>query len=231
MNSFSSPALFAFILIIIETLYLWMYLPETKQFEKGPKPTSKSNNPLLTRLSWIHFCFIFVFSGMEFTLTFLTFDRFKFTNISQGKLLGFMGITSALIQGGYVRRVAHKSMSEKSLVFQGVVSCAIGLFVLGTLAHDMTFLYLGAVFMAFTSGTVVTSLTSLASLHKTEESGAALGKFRSLGQLGRSMGPIFACTGYWILGSRNMYSICSALMVLVSLQVLTLKVPLKSKSE
>jgi MFS family permease len=199
-------------------------LPETKQFSKAEKKTKAKVAPVskhsLAALGWLHFIFLFVFSGMEFTLTFLTFDRFKFTNQSQGLVLAFIGISSAFIQGGYVRRVSNKS--ESSLVLQGVIACSIGLFTLGVYATNIYWLYFGAFFLSFTSGTVVTSLTSLASSCGTDQSkdrGAVLGKFRALGQLGRSMGPIVACTGYWILGSTRVYALAGSLMAVIAVVV------------
>ncbi|KAH9271607.1 hypothetical protein BASA83_006217 [Batrachochytrium salamandrivorans] len=166
-----------------------------------PSTTQDTERKLLV-LSLIHFGFLFSFSGMEFTLTFLTHDRFDFTPMQQGKLLAYMGVLSAFIQGA---------------------------------------------FLAFTSGTVVNSLTSLASLthqaptlgagaeaslsnpsasrlaadsqNKKSNRGHVLGKFRSLGQLGRSIGPLVACSGYWIMGSSNVYSMASIAMTLLGLIV------------
>jgi hypothetical protein len=34
-----------------------------------------TSNRLLPTLGFLHFIFLFVFSGMEFTLTFMTYDR------------------------------------------------------------------------------------------------------------------------------------------------------------
>ena len=111
MNAYSCPALFAFILIIIETIFLFLYLPETlikKRVSAKPKSPVASTPPskqvvkgisTLYLLSAFHFAFLFFFSGMEFTLTFLTFDQFDFTHVQQGKLLGFIGICSAFLQG------------------------------------------------------------------------------------------------------------------------------------
>ncbi|KAJ8327434.1 hypothetical protein O5D80_004820 [Batrachochytrium dendrobatidis] len=194
--------------------------------------SSKDSKNRLSVLSLIHFAFLFSFSGMEFTLTFLTHDRFDFTPVQQGKLLAFMGVLSALIQGGYVRRVSHKYVSEQTLILQGIISCAIGLLVVGVWATNITRLYIGVAFLAFTSGTVVNSLTSLASLvnqdsdehsgHSTETKsnrGHTLGVFRSHGQLGRSIGPILACSGYWIAGSSNMYMAATGVMALLGLVV------------
>ncbi|KAH9249116.1 hypothetical protein BASA81_013189 [Batrachochytrium salamandrivorans] len=204
VNRYSSPALFAFALIVIETVYLYAYLPETSHLSISrpsmpvpedehdaavisnetpdssasgsvntatPSTTQDTERKLLV-LSLIHFGFLFSFSGMEFTLTFLTHDRFDFTPMQQGKLLAYMGVLSAFIQGGYVRRVAHKYVSEQTLILQGIISCAIGLHIVGRWATTISWLYIGVAFLAFTSGTV-NSLTSLASLtHQAPTLGA-----------------------------------------------------------
>ncbi|KAJ3156263.1 hypothetical protein HDU86_004027 [Geranomyces michiganensis] len=268
VNQYSSPALFAFILILIETAYLFAALPETRDYNKtaaaasrntsgattttestaakpsmrdvavGPTPPSlpppapSSPNSRINTLSLLHFLFLFFFSGMEFTLTFLTHDRFGFSHARQGRLLAFVGVLSACVQGGYTRRIAHKVLYERTIVAQGVLAAAIGLAVLGMLAWDVTWLFVGAAFLAFTSGTVVTGLTALASYEtgggggsgapvrqndQEDRRGQVLGRFRSVGQLGRALGPLFACTTYWVLGSRAAYGIGAAAMVCVAL--------------
>ena len=147
----------------------------------------------LARLSFMHFAHLFLFSGMEFTLTFLTFHLFDFSHMQQGALLGYIGIMSSLLQGGYVRRRAHK-VGEKRMVLQGMVAASIGLGCIalvsgggstleGTTGQSifrnvelwlntqewsqktrMWGLYAGATGLAVTSATVVNCLTSLASL-------------------------------------------------------------------
>jgi uncharacterized membrane protein HdeD (DUF308 family) len=83
-----------------------------------------------------------------------------------GMLLGYMGILSSLVQGGYVRRVKDSS----KLVHQGILSCAFGVLVLST-AQDKFMLYLGCGALAFTSGTVVNGLTALEAGDESEERG------------------------------------------------------------
>lgn len=98
---------------------------------------------------------------------------------------------------------------------RGVSSCALGLFLLAfvpqfTLSSStiaLRLLQAAAVCMAFTSATVVNSLTAFASLqcdeggfdvatgkalkeHPQLVKGKALGEFRSAGQLGRAIGPL-----------------------------------------
>jgi len=88
-----------------------------------------------------------------------------------------------------------------------------------------------AVCMAFTSATVVNSLTAFASLQCDEGvvdevtgkmvgevdpkllKGKALGEFRSSGQLGRAIGPLLACASYWTFGPAMTYGASAALMM------------------
>lgn len=129
-------------------------------------------------------------------------------------LIGSIGVISALLQGGYVRRATVK-VGEGAMARRGVLSCALGLLFLAILprhvATNLTLarrlLQLSAVCLAFTSATVVNSLTAFASLqcdeggfdadtgkplqeHPQLAKGKALGRFRSTGQLGRAMGPL-----------------------------------------
>lgn len=128
-------------------------------------------------------------------------------------LIGFIGIISALLQGGYVRRSMAK-VGEAVMARRGVSSCALGLVFLAILPQFSTsrtglavrLLQAAAVCLAFTSATVVNSLTAHASLqcdeivdsdtgkpnvtHPELAKGKALGQFRSSGQLGRAIGPL-----------------------------------------
>lgn len=136
------------------------------------------------------------------------------SNTQNGKLIGSIGIISALLQGGYVRRSMSK-VGEGSMAQRGVSSCVVGLVLLALMpgfvqtqpSLAMKLLQGAAVCMAFTSATVVNSLTAFASLqcdeggvdsvtgksveeHPQLAKGTALGKFRSSGQLGRALGPL-----------------------------------------
>ncbi|CAO3608110.1 unnamed protein product [Cunninghamella blakesleeana] len=134
---YSMAALVALVLLIVETIYLFTYLPETafdkhQQIESS-SPTSPSSIKKeetdqqiekekklknIHHLNILQALFSFLFSGMEFTLVFLTFDVLDYSHMQQGKLLGYMGILSALIQGGYVRRQGQK-IGEKKLILRG----------------------------------------------------------------------------------------------------------------
>ncbi|RUP49824.1 major facilitator superfamily domain-containing protein [Jimgerdemannia flammicorona] len=262
LNPFSAPAMLALTLLTIETLYLWLFLPETNaaipsdkthtlpvsHVKRPPSLSPSVTSPAqirlanLTLLSYAHLAHLFVFSGMEFTLIFLTFDVFDFGNMQQGSLLGYIGILSSLLQGGYVRRHAHR-IGEKRLVVQGVVACATGLAIIAlmvAIGGGISWLYAGATCLAVTSATVVNCLTSLASMQcdaEEEQEGAkqgggetetdprllrgrALGRFRGMGQLGRSLGPVVSCSFYWFAGPAWCYGVGALGMVVVAVGVI-----------
>jgi len=93
---------------------------------------------------------------------------------------------------------------------RGMYACSIGFALLASLPHlnapttATKVIYGAAVCLAFTSATVVSSLTALASLQCDDvpttgvniklsqelAKGRALGSFRSAGQLGRALGPL-----------------------------------------
>jgi len=262
LNVYATPAVLTLVLLLAETAFLVVFLPETrgksvpasaekqrtktptihgngngKHQDGPPKPkrTVESRIAILRALRKLHFFFLVLFSGVEFTLTFLTFDCklsrppeqersanfapsisivLDWSNTQNGKLIGSIGIISALLQGGYVRRSMTK-VGEGNMARRGVSSCAVALILLSLLPKyvqtqpslGMKLLQAAAVCMAFTSATVVNSLTAFASLqcdegnvdentgkvvqeHPHLAKGKALGEFRSSGQLGRALGPL-----------------------------------------
>jgi MFS family permease len=255
LNVYAVPAILTLALLVIETIFLLFFLPETrgKRLHSNGKETvddaslKRTNQPsveermqLFATLRRFHFLFLCLFSGVEFTLTFLTFDCepipispvvkmthsrqslvLDWNNKQNGMLMGSIGIISALLQGGYVRRSTSR-IGEGVMARRGVSACAIGLvllafmpqFVSTNITIAMRLLQAAAVCMAFTSATVVNSLTAFASLqcdegvfdkdtgkpmeaHPQLAKGKALGQFRSSGQLGRAIGPL--------LGTLNRY--------------------------
>ncbi|KAF8339027.1 MFS DHA1 sub-family [Cantharellus anzutake] len=246
LNIYAAPAALTLVLLSIETAFLAYFLPETKG--RGPladlddivdsndvsptlrKPKYSSTEVRLDTLQALkryHFLFLSVFSGVEFTLMFLTFDLFDWNNLENGRLLGLIGVLSTVLQGGYVRRMIGK-VGEIKMARRGVMSCIISLIILSripnlakeprTIPKAIRLLYLSAAFFAFTSATVVNALTSAASLqcddgleedsiptHPELRKGRALGKFRSSGQLGRAIGPLLACASYWSFGGSLQY--------------------------
>ncbi|KAJ3358504.1 hypothetical protein GGF32_000346 [Allomyces javanicus] len=210
LNPYSASALFAFALILAEIWYLHHSLPETlptrrKSATPATKPAPKP--AALSRLALIHASYLFLFSGLEFTLPFLTHDQYQFSHAQQGALLGLIGFVAAGVQGGYTRRAARR-VGERAVVMRGLIACAAGFALLAAWPDQRAALYASAVCIAVASATVGTGLTSLASMHAGgERAGEALGAFRAWGQLGRAAGPIVACASYWLVGATWVYGV------------------------
>ncbi|KAJ4366984.1 hypothetical protein N0V83_007514 [Neocucurbitaria cava] len=237
-NPFAMAAGFSLFLILTETIYLYFSLPETlptaSAMQNAPahghangeaktanrqKPRARTNSH--TILNATHFTFILFFSGMEFSLPFMTYDLFSYQAKDSGKLLGFIGLVASLLQGSVVRR-----MHPLKVVQMGVVSCTIAFLMLGRVQTQGA-LYGAAALLAVTSATVVTGLNSLSSFEASaDERGNKLGNHRSFGQIGRSLGPLIFCSLYWWAGRETAYAAGAAGMVGVCALVFGgLKVP------
>ncbi|KAF3387708.1 Major facilitator superfamily domain-containing protein 10 [Penicillium rolfsii] len=248
-NKFAVAAGVSLLLVVAETLYIYVSLPETHpQLRKlpgaGDDATTKGNGlsktngvttthghskPVLnghaksvkagygadnlTILKITHFLFLISFSGLEFSLPFITTAfygrRHENSNPSalNGRLLSMMGLIASVIQGTIVRR-----LPPLVSIRAGVISCTLS-FVLLAQASSIAGLYSAGALLAVTSATVVTGINSLGSLEAREaERGAVLGQLRSWGQVGRALGPILFCSLFWWAGREIAYTAGATMM-------------------
>jgi MFS family permease len=237
INPFSVPALFAFALSTLNVVWIWARfretLPESARAKAAPLRERSPWRTLHTRINttvnrtiFVHFVFIFAFSGMEFSLAFLAADRFGFSTAQITILMIYVGVVLILTQGGIVRRIVPK-FGERRVALAGLVLVTFGFFTMG-FANSVVWLYLGLGAMALGSGCVTPSLTAMVSLFTSpEQQGQALGVFRAFGALGRALGPICAALSYWVFGSRVSYSVGALLMILPIIAALRLPSPHK----
>ncbi|KAH6888148.1 major facilitator superfamily domain-containing protein [Thelonectria olida] len=230
-NPFATAAGFSLALIVVETVYLYFCLPETLPSmvdtatrEQGakkaaPKKIERTNSHFL--LNAIHFVFLLFFSGMESSLSFMTYELFSFTSGKNGRLLGYVGLVASILQGGVTRRLAPLLS-----VRIGVIAC-LASFVLLSQVSSVGGLYLAATCLAMTSATVVTGLNALSSFEASEdERGNKLGMLRSWGQLGRGLGPILFTSVYWWAGREVAYGMGATGIAIVAAAVFAgLKTP------
>lgn len=237
-NPFAVAAGFSLVLITTETVYLYFCLPETlpslagreKTRETQPgengrekagpsKEVERTNSRVL--LYATHFVFLLFFSGMETSLSFMTYDLFQFTSGKNGRLLGYIGLVASILQGGVTRR-----LSPLLSVRIGTVACLVAFVLLGRLS-TVGGLYAAATCLAVTSATVVTGLNALSSFEAREhEHGVKLGIMRSWGQLGRGLGPILCTSVYWWAGREYAYTMgAMGALVVVTVAFVGLKTP------
>ena len=210
INPFSMPALLAFLLTVWNLIFVYRKFPETLPPEKrGKGDVHRTINPLklfkvqnypgVTVVIWINFIFLSAFGAAENMLTFLTFERLNYGPGQNGMLFVFIGFVLAMVQGGYVRRKAH-IVGEDKVVKKGLTILVPGLLLVALAGYwsSLTVLLLGLFFMAVGSAMAIPCLTSLVSFYTPEQDqGRVIGVFRSVGALGRTVGPIAGGLLYW----------------------------------
>ena len=221
VNPFSGCALIAFCLAAVNFLAVLRRLSETLpetisgiDDEPTSQETGRRWNPFqaLARLSFpgvkqtniSYFIYLAAFAAMEFTLTFLAFDRLGYKPRDNMWMFVFVGVIIALVQGGVVRRLAPK-LGERKLASSGI-SLTIPGFVLVGWAQSSGVLYLGLACLAVGSALVMPCLSALVSRYTPDDrQGLALGVFRSMGSLARALGPVLGGLLYWGMGSWAPY--------------------------
>nr|CAG4649515.1 EOG090X09U7 [Scapholeberis mucronata]SVE93750.1 EOG090X09U7 [Scapholeberis mucronata] len=211
------PAMFSLTLAILNIGYIACFFTESLPLDKRAKSPQFSqtwnlvnpvslfkfqlaadgipNNDLvkLRILGRVYFMFLFLYSGLEYTLTFLTHLRFNYNAAQQGKMLLFIGILMALFQGGLVRRVKPGKEKVIALIGLGVI---IPSFVIVGLSNSATVLYFGLALYSLGSATVIPCLTAMTAAHgRADQKGAVIGTLRSLGALARALGPLISSFG------------------------------------
>lgn len=211
LNPFSTPALVAFLLALVNLWQIHGRLPETLDpTHRRDHGIRRSLNPLrllapqpypgVTATNLAYFIFLLAFSGAEFTLTFLAAERLGFGPGQNGLLFLFIGVILAGVQGGFVRRRA-RAIGEARMALWGLLLLVPGM-VLIARAYTLAWLLPGLVLISAGSAMTMPCLTSLVSLYTpAHDQGRVIGIFRSLGALARTLGPLIACSVYWRHGA------------------------------
>lgn len=235
---YQTPALLALAFSAADLLFIWLTLPETltkdvktsssgfgdpgdllsplslfhfSAVSKTKDPPSEGRMQKLRVLGLVYFCYLFLFSGLEFTLSFLTHQRFQFTSMQQGKMFFFIGVIMAVIQGGYARRIkpGHHIKAVRVAILM-----LIPAFLLIGLSWNLTMLYAGLALYSFAAAIVVPCLSTLVSDHgSANQKGTVMGILRSLGALARALGPVVSSSIYWIAGAQVCFLLTSASFV------------------
>nr|XP_036672770.1 major facilitator superfamily domain-containing protein 10 [Drosophila suzukii] len=225
---FVLPSLLAFGLAIGDLLVLACCLRETLPKEKRVKEISSAlsyglqllnfsaifrfaaikNVPrkdieALRSVGLIYFLYLFLYSGLEFTVTFLMYHKFGYTSMDQAKMFLTTGVIMTLLQGSVVRRLPEAKIKSYAIFSLYLIVPA---FVLVGLAEGSRMLYAGMTLFAISTAFAVTCLTTLVSKYgNDDQKGSVLGIFRSLGALARALGPVVGCIAFWCVGSRITY--------------------------
>ena len=232
INPFSVPAFFAALLSALNLIWVWRRFPRPAElntseedfaFSKRERMRSifTSVDPRIRRTNHVYFLFILSFSGMEFTLTFLAFERLRYGPHDNALMFLFIGIVLILVQGIFVRRMVPVT-GEKALVMAGMVAGIFGFALLAS-ADGWPAFFTALSLVATGVALASPSLTSLVSLYsQPQNQGRNLGGFRAAGSLARAIGPLLAGLLYWSCGSHLSYilgslTLCAPLILALSL--------------
>ena len=225
VNPFSTPALIAFLLGLVNLAWIKARFHETlpPEARAGAAKIRRVRNPIRAILSLdnaavravnlVTFVYTVGFVAMEASLVFLSAERFGYTARQNGMLMGFLGLCSILTQGMIVRRL-YARMSETAVLALGLALTALGYVAVG-FAPAQAVLYAGTALLAVGGGLVNPSTSGLISLYAgAAEQGMVLGIFRSLGALARAITPVLAGIIFFAAGSRVLYVIAAALTMI-----------------
>lgn len=253
-SAFQYPAIFALVMAVSDVVFLAVFLQETQLNEKqdtsfgaGIKGAVHLINPIslfrydsiravshqglvnLRLMSAAYFAYLFLFSGLEYSLTFLVHQRLNFTSMQQGKMFLYIGVIMIAVQGIYLRR--RPAGTEKQTAITGVLAIIPGFLMIG-FSSSTYMLYAGLLLYSFGAGTVVPSVTTMVSKYGDgDEKGKVMGIFRSLGSLARALGPVAACTVYWNYGACVCYMTGGLLLVIPALMLYIVDTRISAKEE
>lgn len=162
---FIFPALFAMCLAGLDILFCVFCLKETLPLDKRAKTVINSLSQAiehisvkslfrfdavknlteadlesLKQLGFIYFVYLFLYSGLEFTVTFLMFHKFGFNSIDQAKMFLTTGVIMAVLQGGVVRRIKMEKMKQSAVLGLALI---VPSFIVVGLSNSVFWLYIG----------------------------------------------------------------------------------------
>jgi DHA1 family tetracycline resistance protein-like MFS transporter len=147
--------------------------------------------PVLSRLIVIFFLVILAFAAMESIFALWALRQLDWGPETVGYVFAYLGLLSAIMQGGLTRRLT-KRYGEEKLLLAGLVLLAIGL-VIVPFARGLAVLGGAFAALAIGLGLVQPALNSLISRRAGDgEQGQVLGVTQSVGSLARVIGPPLA---------------------------------------
>ncbi|MGH7048413.1 MAG: MFS transporter [Stellaceae bacterium] len=177
--------------------------------------------PVLSRLILVFFLVILAFAGMESTFALWAMAQFQWGPAEVGYVFAYVGLLSAILQGGLIGRLA-KHYGEERLLLAGLVLICLGL-VLLPFARGLAILGIALSGLALGMGLTQPSINSLISRRAArEEQGSVLGVTQSVGSLSRVLGPALAGMLFGDLGRASPFWWGAALVALAFVLALRL---------
>jgi DHA1 family tetracycline resistance protein-like MFS transporter len=225
---FQSPAFAAAALSMIALIMALFTLKESLSAEirerlavKTPKKRltmfrEALERPYIGLLLTLTFLSTFAFAGLESTFAMWSRRQFGWGPLQNGYLFAYVGLLSAIIQGGLVGRLARR-FGEATLIIQGAIALAVGIFLI-PFSNSLIMLLIAMTIAGYGFSVISPSLNSLLSLQVGEdEQGGMMGVTRSASTMARFTGPAWAGFLFGTLGRDAPYYGGAIIMVVVAL--------------
>ncbi len=170
--------------------------------------------PVVGLLILLTFMATFVFAGLESTFAMWSRRQFGWGPEQNGYLFAYVGLLSAVIQGGLVGPMARR-FGEARLIIQGALALAIGVFLI-PFSSNLVVLLVAMTIAGYGFSIISPSLNSLISLQVGDhEQGGIMGVTRSASTMARFIGPAWAGMLFGVLGQDWPYFGGALVMVAV----------------
>jgi MFS transporter, DHA1 family, tetracycline resistance protein len=199
-HSYASAGLVAGGLCALNAVAALAWLPETPQHRAAASPERVRLAPLIAPFA-ASLLVTAAFAVLHVTLPLFGRDVLHDTTRRMGMLFAFMGVVSAIVQGGVVGRLAPK-VGERRLAVAGALLLAVGLALAPQTSGTALLVALGV--LSAGSALATPSIYAVVSRGATAgQQGAALGITQTASTLGRIVGPTVA--GF-LIGARGVSS-------------------------
>uniref|UniRef100_G3UHD6 Major facilitator superfamily domain-containing protein 10 n=1 Tax=Loxodonta africana TaxID=9785 RepID=G3UHD6_LOXAF len=190
---------------------------------RGQDPPAGDRLRSLRQLGLVYFLYLFLFSGLEYTLSFLAHQRFQFSRWAPGRPHAHPGLSLGPAKGLLQRLVSPGR--ELSAVKRAILLLVPAFLLIGW-GHSLPVLGLGLLLYSFAAAVVVPCLSSMvAGYGSAGQKGTVMGTLRSLGALARAVGPVVAASVYWLAGAQACFAVCAGLFLLPFLLLHHLRPP------
>ncbi|NDH07901.1 MFS transporter, partial [bacterium] len=186
---------------------------------------------ILGELFIINVIYIAAFSMMQVNASVLWSEHYHLTEKQVGYMFGFIGVCSAVVQGGLIGTIQKVVGLQRMLLF-GCPIVAVGLTVIPLPSQEwfVPVQICAVICLAIGNGMLMPAINSLVSVNTpAHDQGKTLGLLQSTGSLARSVGPVVSGFLY-SMGFMLPYISAGVLMMLNLLLAMVLVAKLQSRA-
>jgi predicted MFS family arabinose efflux permease len=220
---FSAAGFAASALALINLVFAFLFLPESKKKGKEHKETDSGlgflgglaktlSNPLMNSLLAILFIMSLAFSAFPVIMPLLAISFFGLTSSDMSIFFVYFGLIQIVFQGFIVGKLVNR-VGEEKLIVSGSFLMTVSVFLMALFPNLTIFFALTTMMMAGT-GMLQTSIPSFISKRTTaDERGGVLGVTQSVSSIARVPGPLIAGFVYEFSGLAAPFFLSASMLM------------------